>query len=202
MIFKYLDLETSVEVIDNIEIIRNHQLCIIRNANIKNDESLYYSEPLDENDIELLPENPSEAKLLTEEIGEDSFYYDRDRDKYLSLDTTTVTFYMDGTGKKKQYFNLIPGVPSSEVPFKINEDYCIIGYSISTSNIVTGTIVELRTDGNSFYSIDVNNTDYLENNTLNLTLINTELSAYINDIKLSLPVLIVKLKKIYYPEGA
>lgn len=201
MIFKYLTLENSVGVMDDIEIVRAHQMCMIRNVNVNPDGSLIYAEPLDGSLIELIPEYVSEEKLLISEVSANSFYFDETRQRYLDLDTVSVNFYLDGTNKKNQYMYYIPGVPSSTVPFKVTGEYCIIGYTYYSINTVDGNVIDLSAGGTSFLDVTINNTNTQENLTMDVLINDINLEAYINNIGLDVPVIKVYMKKTYYPVG-
>jgi len=207
MIFKYKDLQISKEVELDIDKIRAHQECIIRNINLQSNSTLYYNETIDPSLIELEPENIPEERLLLGEISANNFYFDEDRNRYLGLSVDIINFYLDGTNRKKMYLYNIPEISSSAVPARQYEEKVITGIEwYATSAVNDGqSIFEIRDNdtGNSLYTVSNNSGTDLQSDFINtldvLISADTNISGYVLNNGLDTPVLKVYLRKTYYP---
>lgn len=205
MIFKYKDLQISKKVELNIEYIKKHQSSFIRTANLQSNGALFYNETIDDSLIELIPETNPEEKMILGEISANNFYYDTIRNKYLGLDTVEVSFYMDGTNKKNQYMYQIPSVTSNTIPYRLFDEYVLIGVEYYTlMPVPTGTSVfSIRNNATGANIVTLSNntgsslTEYY-NDTYDIVIpTNTRLSAYILNFGVDAPVVKLYLKKTY-----
>lgn len=211
MIFKYKTITVQKWVELDIDLIRAHQSSIIRTANILPNGNLIHDETIDDSLISLEAETLAEERLLLGEISQNNFYYDETRNKYLGLDTEVVTFYIDGTNKKKQYMYQIPGITSSSVPYKLFSNYCLIaaeGYTL-TSVPNNTNVMQVRDIANGASTImTFGNTSGVSassffNDTLDVTINSgSSLGVYILNFGMDAPAIKLFLKQIYNPTGA
>ena len=205
MIFKYKELQISKKVELNIEYIKKHQSSFIRTANLQSNGTLFYNEIIDDSLIELIPETNPEEKMILGEISANNFYFDTVRNKYLGLDTVEVSFYMGGTNKKNQYMYQIPSVTSNTIPYRLFDEYVLIGVEYYTlMPVPSGTnIFSIRNNATQANIVTLSNTtgasitEYY-NDTYDIVIpANTRLSAYILNFGVDAPVVKLYLKKTY-----
>ena len=205
MIFKYKELQFSKKVELNIEYIKKHQASFIRTANLQANGTLFYNEIIDDSLIKLIPETNPEEKMILGEISANNFYFDTVRNKYLGLDTVEISFYMDGTNKKNQYMYQVPSVPSNTIPYRLFDEYVLIGVEYYTLTPITnGTSVfaiKNNTSGANIITLSNNTgtsvTEYY-NDTYDVVIpANTRISSYILNYGVDAPVVKLYLKKTY-----
>ena len=135
-------------------------------------------------------------------IPVEPYYHDMTRDRYLAFDTIIVDFYMDGTNRKNMYMYQVPGIPSNSVPYKIDGEYCLIGWDFFATSIESGNIINIvDSNSNVVLPITLSTTTSSESNTSENTLVTDKLlSSYINSNGVDTPVVKIYLKKTYYPD--
>jgi hypothetical protein len=135
------------------------------------------------------------------------YYWDEARQKFLDNQLVRVTFYENGTGKRRRYMNFIPEIRSDRVPFKIyqNESYCIVNAEYYTTDTNSGQVMEIRDMADSasaLATVNLGSTpiDNFFIDTLNISLLEgVELAGYILNTKLDNPTLVLGLRKIWIP---
>ena len=205
MIFKYKNLEVSKKVELNIEYIKKHKASFIRTANLRPDGSLVYNETIDNSLIELIPETTPEENMILGEISANNFYYDATRNKYLGLDTIEVSFYLDGTNKKNQFMFQIPNVTSNTMPYRLFEDYVLIGAEYYTLNTTASgaDVFAIKNNANGSNLLILSNTlaspvTEFYNVNYDVTIpANTRISCAVLNVGVDAPVVKIYLKKTY-----
>ena len=118
-----------------------------------------------------------------------------------------VTFYENGTDKRRRYLNYIPEIRSNSVPYKIytGNRYCIVSAEYYSSDTSTGEIMEIRdmaNNANAIASVQLGTTPssnfYIDNLDIELDE-GVELAGYILDTRLDNPTLVLGLRKIWTP---
>ena len=128
------------------------------------------------------------------------YYYDSIRGRYLAFDTIVSNFYLDGTNRKNQYMYQVPGISSSNIPYVVSGEYCIIGWDFYATTSVDGQIMEILDENAvSQLSISVINSNAVSNTTSDILVTDKKLSVYILNTGIDTPVLKLYLKKTYYP---
>ena len=136
------------------------------------------------------------------------YYWDDVRKKYLDNQVQRVMFYKNGTNKMNTWMNYAPAITSSNFPFEIRqgEDSCLVSFEYSTTDLNTGTVIELRDKNNddlALASLNLGTTpvDYLYNNNLNIDFnAGIAIASRILGTTLDNSVLVLGFRKIYNPQ--
>lgn len=131
------------------------------------------------------------------------YYYDSVRDKNLSHQIYKIPFYLNSS-VRRQYMNYVPGMRSSNTPYKVvgDDSHCIVGYELYMDTAKSGSIIDIQDKSNNFGSIlsidPATSVDSIFMDTTDITIpSNSEICAYVENTRLSNPVLILHIRQIY-----
>ena len=135
------------------------------------------------------------------------YYWDEARQKYLDNQITRILYSKSGTGKRNTYMNYADGIASSKFPYELRtgEDSCLVSFEYSTTDLNSGTVIEVRDENNgaaALASLNLGTTDvdYAYNENLNIDFsAGVAISSYILNTALDNAVLVLGFRKIYNP---
>lgn len=205
MLIEYKTLSKYVNVeMDSMDNLEAHLPSIVRSMNIDGTGNLIYNETIDPELIVLTGETQYEQDFIDRISGAQPYILDATSGQYLSNQLERYTFSLNGTGHKEKYMDLVPGIASNVLPFKVfaGDSFVIKWIQFENTYLASGAIIDIRNtaDESVLWQLDVGTTPlysyYAEN--IDITVSGpVNYGLYINNNRLDNPAIIMGVRQIF-----